>query len=67
MLGPLESSLRATIDQHGPSINYCHYTASINCCNKIILFNNNKITEFAIIDSKISSTAYVLFYELVDL
>ena len=26
--------LQATIDHHGPSIHYGHYTASINCCKK---------------------------------
>ena len=31
-LGPLKFSLRATIDQHGPSIHSGHYTAFINCC-----------------------------------
>ena len=33
-LGPLKFSLRATIDHHGPSIHFGHYTASINCCKK---------------------------------
>ena len=33
-LGPLKFSLRATIDNHGPSILSGHYTASINCCKK---------------------------------
>ena len=37
MLGPLEFSLRATIDHHGPSIHSGHYTASINCWEKNIL------------------------------
>ena len=32
--GPLKISLRATIDHHGPSIHFGHYTASINCCEK---------------------------------
>ena len=36
-LGPLKFSLRATIDHHGPSIYSGHYTASINCCKKILL------------------------------
>ena len=33
-LGPLEFSLRATIDHHGPSIHSGHYTASVNCYKK---------------------------------
>ena len=33
-LGPLEFSLQATIDHHGPSIHSGHYNVSINCCKK---------------------------------
>ena len=40
-LGPLEFSLRATIDHHGPSIHSGHYTASINCCIKNILLQRS--------------------------
>ena len=36
-LGPLKFSLQANIDRHGPSIDSGHYTASINCCKKILL------------------------------
>ena len=36
-LGPLKFSLQAIIDHHGPSIDSGHYTASINCCKKILL------------------------------
>ena len=65
-LGPLKFSLRATIDHHGPSIHSGHYTASINCCNKTFYCDDHTITEFGIIDSKNSSTAYVILYELID-
>ena len=65
-LGPLTFSLRATIDHHGPSIHSGHYTASINCCKKTFYCNDHAITEFRIIDSKHSSTAYVKLYELID-
>ena len=65
-LGLLKFTLRATIDHHGPSIHSGHYTASINCCKKIFYCNNYTITEFGIIDSKNSSTAYVILYELID-
>ena len=65
-LGPLKFSLRATIDHHGPSIHSGHYTASINCCQKTFYCNGHTITEFVIIDSKNSSTAYVILYELID-
>ena len=65
MLGPLEFSLRASMDHHGSSIHFSHYIAFINCCKKIHC-NDNKITEFEIIDSKNSSTAYVILYEVID-
>ena len=65
-LGPLRFSLQATIGHHGPSIYSGHYTASINCCNKTFHCNDHTITEFGIIDSKNSSTAYVILYELID-
>ena len=65
-LGPLKFSLRATIDHHGPSIHSGHYTASINCCKKTFYCNDHKITELGITDSKDSSTAYVILYELID-
>ena len=64
--GPIKFSLRATIDHHGPSIHSGHYTASINCCKKTFYYNDHTITEFGIIDSKTSSTAYVILYELID-
>ena len=66
MLGPLKLSLRVAIDHHGPSLHSGHYTASLNCWKKFYC-NNNKITQFEIIDSKNSSTAYVILYELTDL
>ena len=65
-LGPLKFSLWATIDHHGPSIHYGHYTASINCCKQTFYCNDHTITEFGIIDSKNSSAAYVILYELID-
>ena len=36
-LGPLRFSLRVTIDHHGPSIHFDHFTAYINCCKNILL------------------------------
>ena len=58
---------QATIDHHGPSIHSSHYTASINCCKKTFYCDDNTITEFGITDSKNSSTAYVILYELIDI
>ena len=66
LLGPLKFNLQATVDHHGPSMHSGHYTASINCC-KNIYCNDHTTTEFGIIDSKNSSTAYVILYELIDI
>ena len=62
----LKCSLRAIIDHHWPSVHSGHYTASINCCKKGFYSNDHTITQFGIIDSKNSSTAYVILYELID-
>ena len=51
-----------TIDHHGPSIYSGHYTTSVNCCNRTFYCNDNKITEFDMINTKNSSTAYVVIY-----
>ena len=56
-------SLQATIDHNGPSMYTGHYTASINCCKKFYC-NESKITEFEMIETKNSSTAYVTIYKL---
>ena len=65
-LGPLNFSLRATIDHHGPSIHSGHCAASINCCKKTFFCNDHTIAEFGIIDNRNSSTAYVKICELID-
>ena len=67
MLGPHKFSLRATIDHHGPTMHSGHYTASVNCCKKTFYCNDIKITEFDMIETKNSSTAYVLLYEFINL
>ena len=59
VLGLHKFSLQATIDHHGPSMYYGHYTASINCCN------DSKIMKCEMIDTKSSSTAYVVMYKLI--
>ena len=64
MLGPLKFSLRATIDHHRPSTHSGHYTASINSCKNIFYCNDNKITKFDIVDSKNSTSVYVILYWL---
>ena len=64
VLGLHKFSLQATIDHHGPSMNSGHYTASTNCC-KTFYYNDSKITEFEIIHTKNSSTAYVVMYKLI--
>ena len=65
VLGLHKFSLQATIDHHGPSMYSGHYTASINCCKGTFYCNDSKITEFEMIDTKISSTAYVVMYKLI--
>ena len=60
VLGLHKFSLQATIDHHVPSVYSGHYTASINCRKKIYC-NDSKIAEFETIDTKNSSTAYVVF------
>ena len=42
-----------------------HYTTSINCYKKTFFCNASKITEFEMIDTKISSTAYVVMYNFI--
>ena len=65
VLGYHKFSLQATIDHHGPSIYSGHYTTSVNCCNRTFYCNDNKITEFDTINTKNSSTAYVVIYKLI--
>ena len=57
-------NLQANIDHHGPSMYSGHYTAAISCC-KTFYCNDSKITEFEMIDTKNSSTAYVAMYKLI--
>ena len=35
------------------------------CCNRTFYCNDNKITEFDMINTKNSSTAYVVIYKLI--
>ena len=66
VLGLHKFSLQATIDHHGPSMYPGHYTtASINCCKNTFYCNDSKITELKMIDTKNSSTAYVVMYKLI--
>ena len=58
-------SLQAIIDHHGPSMYSGHHTASMNCCKRTFYCNDSKITEFETIDTKDSSTPYVVMYELI--
>ena len=39
--------------------------ASISCCKRTFYCNDSKITEFETIDTKNSSTAYVVMYKLI--
>ena len=65
ILGPRRFILQANIDHHGPFIYSGHYTASINRWKRTFYCNDSKITEFEMIDTKNSSTAYVVMYKLI--
>ena len=54
------------VDHHGPSVHSSHYAASLDCCKKAFCCGGRTVVEFWVIDSKDSSTAYVILYELVD-
>ena len=58
-------SLQANTDHHGPSMYSDHYTASFNCCKNTFYCNDSKITEFEMIATKNSSTAYLVMYNLI--
>ena len=61
VLGLHRFSLQATMDRHGPSVCSGHCTASINCCKKETFYcNDSKITDFEMIDTQNSFTAYVV-------
>ena len=65
LLGPHKFSLQATINHHGPSMYSGHYTTPNNYCIKTFYCDDSKITEFEMIDTKDSSTAYVVMYKLI--
>ena len=65
VLGLYKFSLQATIDHHRPSMYSGHYTAIINCFKRTLYCNDSKITEFEMIDTTNSSTAYVVIYKLI--
>ena len=64
VLGLHQFSLKATIDHHRPSIYSGHYIISVNF-SKTFYYNDSKITEFELIDTKKPSTAYVIMYDLI--
>ena len=65
ILGPYKFSLQATVDHHGNSIHCGHYTVSVNCCGKTFYFNGDRITECNTIDTRNSSTVYIILYKLI--
>ena len=65
-LGPYKFSLQASVDHHGYAMNSGHYTALNNCCAKTFHCNDDKITACNIMDTYISSTAYILLYKLME-
>ena len=64
-LRPLKFSLRATID-HMDRLYIPVIILHLSIVEKRLYCNDHTITEFGIIDSKNSSTAYVILYELID-
>ena len=64
-LGLHKYNLQGTIDHHGPSMYSGHFTASINCCKRTFYCNDNKITEFDMVETQTSFAAYVVIYELI--
>ena len=65
IIGSYKFSLQPTIDHHGNSIHCGHYTASVNCCGKTFYCNDGRITECNTIDTRNSSTVYILLYKLI--
>ena len=65
VLGLHKFSLQVTIDHNGPSLYSGHFAASINCCKRTFYCNDSKIAEFKTIDTKNSSTAFVVMYNLI--
>ena len=65
VLGLHKFSLQSTIDHHGPSMYSGHYIASIKCCKRTFYCNDSNITKLEMIDTKNSSTAYVVMYKLI--
>ena len=65
VLGLHKFSLQDPTDHHGPSTYSGHYIVSINCCKGTFYCNDRKITEFEMIDTKNSSTAYLVMYKLI--
>ena len=64
---PLQFSLRATIEHHGPSIHSSHYTATINCRKKHYIATITQLRSLELLIAKKSSTAYVILYVLIDI
>ena len=56
--------LHNTID-FSQDLYYGYHTASVNCCKRTFYCNNSKTAEFEMIDTKNSSTAYVVMYKLI--
>ena len=64
VIGLHKFSLQATINHHESSMYSGLYTTFINCCKKLYC-NDSKITEFEMIDTKNSSTDYMVMHNLI--
>ena len=60
-LGPLQFSLRATINHHGPSIHSGHYTAFINCCKKHSIATITQLRSLELLTAK-TPLLHMLYY-----
>ena len=60
-LGPLQFSLRATINHHGPSIYSGHYTAFINCCKKHSIATITQLRSLELLTAK-TPLLHMLYY-----
>ena len=64
ILSPYKFSLQASVDHHGNTIHCGHYTASVSSVEKTFYCDDDRITQCNTIDTRNSSTAYLLSYKL---
>ena len=65
VLGPCKFSLQATADHQGNSMHCSHHTTSISYWGKTLYWNEYRITECNISNTRNFSTVYTLLYKLI--